>query len=89
MSATAYDPATVWNATNRYTASGVTPVKINNSHPYILLFWTTTLNDTTPTIPVGRANAVPCSGTDRIELKDGERLWLAAGDGTGAASIEV
>jgi len=93
MTATTYAPIATWDATNRYTASGVTPAKINNAHPHLPLFWTTTLSDTLPSVPVASANRVSCLGTDRIELLDTERLWLAFPGATvtmtDAATIEV
>lgn len=91
MAAQMYSVIGGWSPEARYTALGETAVKINNPSITGHLSWTITTSDTAPTIPPGVCNLVAVSGTDRLTLQEGERLWLAWASGVapGPASIEI
>lgn len=91
MVATAYTTGPHWSASARYTASGETPVKINNPDRARFAAWTITASDAVPAIAVALGNLIAPRDTDRLTLAAGERLWLAVLDSRadGQASIET
>ncbi len=81
MTTTTYDLTAGWDATNRYTASGETDVRLCNNG-VAPNFWAITTDDTEPTIQVSRGVMVAPGGSDSFILEDGERLWIAGRNST-------
>jgi len=66
-----------WPPAAQYIAVGDTQIRLVNSHGNNL-FWVTTPDDVTPTLPGGQASPIYGGQVEGLTLVDGERLWVVA-----------
>lgn len=77
MASTPFDSlAKDWTVGSRFTAAADTDILLSNpSSDYV--HFALTLDDTAPTIPAKRANPLKPMSVQPMQLRAGERLWMA------------
>ncbi|WP_170432995.1 hypothetical protein [Ruegeria arenilitoris] len=80
MTSTVIDATETWNPDARYTANGDTDILLSypeNKHRSKIARYITTMSDDLPTLTVGLGHPLLPLDSKPMQLKAGERLWLA------------
>ncbi|ANT39925.1 hypothetical protein RGUI_4120 [Rhodovulum sp. P5] len=88
MPTTLYTLDADWSASARFTAATDMDINIGNPSTWARLSWDLTTDDTPPAVAPALATPMLPGAEKGLQLRAGERLWLAGAKGEPAVLVQ-